>query len=53
VNSKIGFARSSLATLVQQGELSGTDLHAEVRQQGAALGQREIPVAVAKLAQLT
>ena len=41
-----------LAALVQQRQVTGGDLHAEVRQQRAALGQREIQVPVAQLAQL-
>ena len=43
----------SLAALMKQRKLGSTDLDAEVGQQAAALGQGEMQVMVAKLAQLT
>ena len=42
-----------LTSSVQERELTRGDPHTEVLEQGAALGQREIQVAVTKLAQLT
>ena len=43
----------SLTSPVQEGELTGGDPDTEVLEQRAALGQRQIQVAVTKLAQLT
>ena len=44
--------RPPLAALMQQRQITGGDLDAEVRQQVAAVGQRETQVTVAKFAQL-
>ena len=45
--------RPALASVMQQRQVSRGDLHAEVREQVAAFGQRELQVTVAQLTQLT